>query len=139
MSEELIGVLIGGVIGILGGLATTMYLTVLTNRRRARSIRSIAVAEIIAISRKVQRFLDGQSSPDGLSASTPMLTSISSELGFLTLREAILFRHVVTLDMEVRKERTTAKAEMVVETAEAAILEFGAHKYLGLTAEAEIG
>ena len=110
MSEQLLGVIIGGVIGVVGSLSTTMIVAINSNRRRAKAIRAIAKGEIIAIKEKAERYINGKSSKLGLGASTPMLTSIASELGFLSDNQAIALRRAVTLDMEMRKEETKEKA-----------------------------
>lgn len=121
MSAELWGVVIGGVIGVVGGLATTLFTTILSNRRRAKAIRAIAKGEITAIKEKAERFIGGQSSAAGLGASTPMLTSIASELGFLSENQAVALRRAVTLDMEMRKEESKDKAKLAVKACEDAL------------------
>lgn len=121
MSAELWGVIIGGIIGVAGTLSTTFLTTTLTNRRRAKAIRAIAKGEIIAIKEKAERFIDGQSSKAGLGASTPMLTSIASELGFLSEEQAVALRRAVTLDMEMRKEESKEKAKLAVQACEDAL------------------
>jgi hypothetical protein len=87
MSAQLLGVLIGGVIGVIGSLSTTLLVTTLSNRRRARAIRAIAKGEVVAIKEKEERFINRQSTSAGLAASTPMLTSTASELGYLYILE----------------------------------------------------
>ena len=91
MTAELWGVIIGGIIGVVGTLSTTLLTTTLSNRRRAKAIQAIAKGEIIAIKEKAERFIDDQSSVVGLGASTPMLTSIASELGFLSEDQAVVY------------------------------------------------
>ncbi len=118
MPVELIAVIIGGIIGIIGSLSTTVLVTTLSNRRRTRAIRAIAKGEIVAIKEKAERFLSGQSNKSGLGASTPMLTSIASELGFLSEEQAIALRRAVTLDMEMRKEESQSKAKLTVQACE---------------------
>ena len=118
MSNELVGVIIGGVIGILGGLTTSFLVTYLTNRRRTKAIRAIAKSEVTAIKEKALRYLEGQSTLEELGASTPLLTSIASELGCLSEEEAIVLRRAVTLDMELRERGSKAKAQLVVQTCE---------------------
>ncbi|MFC1512203.1 hypothetical protein ACFL5H_03300 [Candidatus Latescibacterota bacterium] len=114
MTSELWGVVIGGIIGIMVTLSTTLITITLSNRRRAKAIRAIAKSEIIAIKEKAERFLGGESSPLGLGASTPMLTSIASELGFLSEEQAVALRRAVTLDMEMRKEESIQKATLAI-------------------------
>ncbi len=121
MSPELWGVIIGGVIGVVGGLSTTLFTTILSNRRRAKAIRAIAKGEIVAIKEKAERFIGGQSSAVGLGASSPMLTSIASELGFLSEDQAVALRRAVTLDMEMRKEESKEKAKLAVKACEDAL------------------
>jgi hypothetical protein len=121
VSNELIAVIIGGLIGIAGGLSTTLMSTILANRRRTRAIRAIAKGEIVAIKEKAERFLNEQSSKVGLSASTPMLISIASELGFLSEDQAVALRRAVTLDMEMRKEESKPKAELTIQACEEAL------------------
>lgn len=121
MSAELWGVVIGGVIGVVGGLSTTLFTTILSNRRRAKAIRAIAKGEITAIKEKAERFISGQSSTAGLGASTPMLTSIATELGFLSEDQAVALRRTITLDMEMRKEESKDKAKLAIKACEDAL------------------
>ena len=121
MSTEVVAVIVGGAIGIIGSIGTTVFITVLSNRQRAKSIRAIAKAEVTAIKEKIQRYIDGKSSMQELSASTPMLTSIASEIGFLSDEQAIAFRRAVTLDMEMRKKGTEQKASLAVQACEEAL------------------
>ena len=120
MSDQLLGVVIGGMIALVGGISMTYLVAWQTNRRRAKSIRVIAKAEVTSIRDKVQRYLDG-GSPQVLSASTPMLTSIAPELGFLTAEQAVAFRQVVTLTMEIQQEPSQAKAELTPTACENAL------------------
>ncbi len=121
MSTELVAVIVGGAIGIIGSIGATFLITVLSNRQRARSIRAIARAEITAIKEKAQRYIDGLSSIHELEASTPMLKSIATEIGFLSPEQAIAFRRAVTLDMEMRKEGSKDKALLAVKACDEAL------------------
>ena len=121
MSTELIAVIIGGAIGTIGSLGTTLLLDILKNKRRAKSIGSIAAAEITAVKEKAQRYLNGKSDLAELAASTPMLTSIVSEIGYLSSKQVIAFRRVVTLDMEMRKAGNKDKATLTVEACNEAL------------------
>jgi len=98
-----------------------MVVTISSNRRRAKAIRAIAKGEVIAIKEKAERYINGQSSKAGLGASTPMITSIASELGFLSEKQAIALRRAVTLDMEMRKEETIEKAKLSVKACDEAL------------------
>ena len=122
MTANLWGVIIGGIIGVVGTLSTILLTITLSNRRRAKAIRAIAKGEIIAIKEKAERFIESQSTTAGLGASTPMLTSIASELGFLSEDQAIALRRAVTLDMEMRKEESKEKAKLAVEVCEDALV-----------------
>ena len=121
MSSELIAVVIGGIIGMVGTLTTTLVLQVRNDRKRNKSIQAITKAEIIAIKEKAQRFVDSQSNAEELSASTPMLTSIASQLGYLSVERAIAFRRTVTLDMEMRQSKTKEKAATAIKACEEAL------------------
>jgi len=81
-----------------------------------------AKGEIIAIKEKAERFIESQSTTAGLRASTPMLTSIASELGFLSEDQAIALRRAVTFDMEMRKEESKEKAKLAVKVCEDALI-----------------
>ena len=70
---------------------------------RLMSIKGIILGETIAIKEKAQRYLDGNSTIEELRASTPMLTSIASELWYLNPDQIIAYRRAVTLDMEMRE------------------------------------
>ncbi len=80
MSEQIVAVIVGAVIGSLSSILITIVLSDLKDRKRKKSIRAITAAEVTAIMEKAQRFIDEQSDPEELSASTPMLTSIASEI-----------------------------------------------------------
>ena len=114
MSTELVAVLIGGALAIVGSLATTYIFNVSELQRRARSIRSLAVAEVTAIQEKAQRYVDDISTKEEVVASTPMLTSIASELGYLDSKQVISYRRILTLDMEMRKGMRTEKARATI-------------------------
>ena len=121
MSSQLFSVIIGGIIGIIGSLSTTIVITISSNRKRAKAIRVIAKGEIVAIKEKAERYIIGNSSKAGLSASTPLLTSIASEIGFLSEAQAIALRRAITLDMEMRKEETKEKAQIAVQACDEAL------------------
>ena len=110
MSSEVVAAIAGGVIGIMGSMSATFLILILSNRRRAVAIRAIVEAEIIAIQEKAERYIGGHSTLKELGASTPMLTSITSEIGFLSAEQAVAFRRSVTLDMEMRTEGSKDKA-----------------------------
>jgi len=121
MSSQLFSVIIGGIIGIIGSLSTTIVITISSNRKRAKAIRVIAKGEITAIKEKAERYIIGKSSKTGLSASVPLLTSIASEIGFLSEAQAIALRRAITLDMEMRKEETKEKAQIAVQACDEAL------------------
>jgi len=81
---------------------------------RTESIKGIILGETIAIKEKAERYLNGESTVDELSASTPMLTSITSELRFLTPDQIIAYRRAVTIDMEMRKTGSVEKAKAAI-------------------------
>jgi len=121
MLSELIAVIVGSIIGIVGSLTTTLFLQVRGDRKRRQSIQAITKAEITAIKEKAQRFVDAKSSVEEVSASTPMLTSIASQLGDLSPEQVIAFRRTVTLDMEMRQGKTKEKAVATIEACEKAL------------------
>ena len=121
MSNEIIAVIIGGIIGIIGSLSTTMLFTISSNQRRSKAIRAVAIGEITAIKEKAERYIHGQSTKEGLSASTPMLTTIAPELGFLSENEVIYLRRVITLDMEMRREETAEKTNLAIQACDEAL------------------
>lgn len=125
MSNELTFALIGGAIGIVAGSVPVILTTILSNRRRVKSIKSIALAEITAIKEKAERYLADESNREELAASTPLLTSIASEFGFLSHSEAIALRRTITLDMEMRASANIEKARLTIDACDAALLLFG--------------
>ena len=114
MSEQIIAVIVGAVIGSLSSLVTALFLFNLSDRRRRKSIQAIAAAEVTTIMEKAQRYIDEQSDKEELSASTPMLISIASEIGLLSPKQVIAFRRAVTLDMEMRKTGNKEKAQIAI-------------------------
>ncbi len=121
MSEQIIAVIVGAVIGSLSSLVTALSLSNLSNRRRRKSIQAIAAAEVTTIMEKAQRYIDEQSDKEELSASTPMLISIASEIGLLSPKQVIAFRRTVTLDMEMRKTGNKEKAQMAISACKEAL------------------
>ncbi len=121
MSEQIIAVIVGAVIGSLISLVTALFLFNLSNRRRRKSIQAIAAAEVTTIMEKAQRYIDEQSDKEELSASTPMLISIASEIGLLSPKQVIAFRRTVTLDMEMRKTGNKEKAQMAISACKEAL------------------
>lgn len=121
MSEQIIAVIVGAVIGFLSSLVTALFLSNLLNRRRRKSIQAIAAAEVTTIMEKAQRYIDDQSDKEELSASTPMLISIASEIGLLSPKQVIAFRRTVTLDMEMRKTGNKEKAQMAISACKEAL------------------
>lgn len=77
--------------------------SVSTGTEKSRSIKGVILAETLAIKEKAHRYLDGNSTLEELRASTPMLTSIASELSYLKTDQIIAYRRAVTLDMEMKK------------------------------------
>jgi hypothetical protein len=124
MSSEL-AILIGAGIGIVGSLGTTLFLKILEYSRRAKSIRAIAAAEVTSIKEKAQRFLDGKSSLDEFSASSPMLVAIANELGYMSPSQVIAFRRTITLDMEVQKQGNKEKAQTMIDACDRALALLG--------------
>ncbi len=121
MSDQIIAVIVGAVIGSLSSLVTALCLSNLSNRRRRKSIQAIAAAEVTTIMEKAQRYIDEQSDKEELSASTPMLISIASEIGLLSPKQVIAFRRTVTLDMEMRKTGNKEKAQMAISACKEAL------------------
>jgi hypothetical protein len=120
MSSELYGVLIGGLLGITASL----LMNIVEVRRRSRSIKAVAAAEITAIKEKAERFINGESTLKEFNASTPVLTSIATELGFLSPKQAIAFRRVVTLDMEMRTTGNKEKIHATIKVCKQALKYF---------------
>jgi gas vesicle protein len=121
MSAELIGVMVGGAIGIIGTLIATIITRVMDGKRNRKSIVAIAAAEVVAIKEKAQRYLNDSSSAEELGASEPMLTSIASQLGYLTVNEAVALRRTITLDMELRIAGNKEKATQTIEACREAL------------------
>lgn len=112
MEPELIGVIIGGIIGISGGILTIVLFKLIETRQRRNSIVRITKAEITAIKEKAERFLEGKSDLEEVRSSAPLWMSLAPELGFLSVDQAVAARRAITLDMEMRK---TGKQEKVEE------------------------
>jgi hypothetical protein len=117
------GTIVGGIIGIVTGSVTTFIGITLVNRRRAKSIRTVARAEVVSIREKAERYLNGQSNELEMCASTPLLTSIAPEIGFLKEDQAVALRRVITLDMEMRKCKSKDKATQVIDACTLALKE----------------
>ena len=119
MQPELIGVIIGGIIGISGGILTTILFKLMETRQRRNSVVRITKAEITVIPEKAERFLEGKSDLKELKSSTPLWMSLAPELGFLSVDQAVAARRAITLDMEMR---TTGKREKAEECKKACLI-----------------
>ncbi len=124
MSGQLLAVIIGGLIGIVGSTASMIIISALSHRRRSNSIRAVVQAEVTAIREKAQRFINGESTVAELGASAPMLTTIATEIGFLSPQQAVSFRRAVTLDMEMRVGGNREEAAQAVSACEDALERF---------------
>lgn len=111
MQPELIGVIIGGIIGISGGILTTILFKLMETRQRRNSVIRITKAEITVIKEKTERFLEGKTDFEELKSSTPLWMSLAPELGFLSVDQAVAARRAITLDMEMRPTGKREKAE----------------------------
>ena len=121
MDSQVVAGIAGGAIGIMGSMGATFLILVLSNRRRASAIRAVVEAEVIAIKEKAQRYIDDDSTLQELRASTPLLTSVAGEIGFLSPEQAVTFRRSVTLDSEMRIEGKKEKATAAVEACQKAL------------------
>jgi ABC-type lipoprotein release transport system permease subunit len=122
MSPEIIAVVIGSIIGTVCTLLATLLIKGMEDNRRSKSVKAFVKAEITAIKDKAERYLEGESSPEELSASTPIYSgNIMSEIGYLTPNQVISFRRAVTLDMEMRKDREKDKAKLTMQACEKAL------------------
>ena len=57
MSEQIIAVIVGAVIGSLSSLVTALFLFNLSDRRRRKSIQAIAAAEVTTIMERLSGIL----------------------------------------------------------------------------------
>jgi len=122
MGPELIGVIIGGIIGISGGLLNAIVFHQIDKRRRRKSIISTAIAEITAIKEKAERFINEKSSLDELKSSTPLWSgTLALELGFISIDQTVATRRAVTLDMEMRRTGRKEKAQQCIEACQYAL------------------
>ena len=89
----------------LGSLSNNAYLEPqpVRNPGSQYSIKAVLVGEVIAMKEKAQRYIDGQSTREEMSASTPLLTTIATELIQVPEEQIVAYRRTVTLDMEMRK------------------------------------
>ncbi len=92
------------------------------------SIKAVLVGEVVAMKEKAQRYIDGQSTKEEMSASTPLLTSIATELVRLPEDQVVAYRRTVTLDMEMRKTGNKEKAIEVIAACEEALRLLGKGK-----------
>ncbi len=121
MESQLIGVIIGGIIGISGGILASVVHRLAEARQRRNSIIRITKAEITAIKEKAERFLGGKSGVEELRSSTPLWMSLAPELGFLSVDQAVAARRAITLDMEMRKTASRQKVEECKKACELAL------------------
>jgi len=121
MSSELIGVIVGGVIGVTGGLVTMIVHGVIEGHRRRKAIQEFMQAEVTGMLEKAKRFLASESSCKQLAASSPVLVSMATELKYLKGAELVAVRKAIILDMELRAEATETKAKACIDACESAL------------------
>lgn len=124
LSYDLVAVLVGGLIGILGGVATTITNKAFDLRQKRKVIRNTLRAEVMAIQDKCQRFLDGESTMAEMKGSIPLWTSLAGELGYLTPKQAEASRRAITLNMELRHSGSMDTARKCLEASREAVALF---------------
>ena len=125
-SSQLLGVLVGGLIGTVGSFGTTFLIHHLQNRRRAKSVKSIVVSETVAVMERAERYLASRADSKlmELQSSTPLLTAIAAEMGFLSISQAEAYRRVVSLSMEMTVDGNEEKVRAAIEACREALTLF---------------
>lgn len=111
MSGQLLGVIVGGGIGIIGGLASTVLIRAVENRRRKKAIRALVQAELENIADRCHRYLAGRIDRNGLRASKPIWQSFMPEVAFLTAQQAVASRKAIGLSKEAAETGSKEIAE----------------------------
>ncbi len=114
MSAELNGVIIGGVIGILGGLGTTLLLEGLKKKLNIDLAKTMATAEVVTVKKRTQRLADGRSSFEQFRASSSTLLPITSILSYLCPEQLSAFLKVIALDNQVKTFDQLVKASLLL-------------------------
>jgi hypothetical protein len=108
---------VGGLIAIVAGVGV-IYLE---RQQRAKSIRTVAIAEVSSVLDKSQRYLDGHINSVELIVTSPMLISIASELGLLKPPQAVAYRNVVVRFSELKASENRERALDVIAACKVAL------------------
>jgi hypothetical protein len=121
MTNELLGVLIGGLIAIAGSVLTTWLAQQWEYNRRRESISAIVKAEVMSAKEMSERYLAGESSLEELKNATPLWKSMPPDLSFLGEEQAVAARLALTLHFELQASGDRNKAQMCVDACKRAI------------------
>lgn len=110
----MLGVIIGGCIGIIGSLLTTLLREQL-GRRRTKSMVSNAIrAQIEFTKDKAQRFKEGKMTVDELRAGRPLYKSLADNFGFLSQIQAEISSKALLMYYELAEGGRREKADDVI-------------------------
>ena len=119
--SELLGVIIGGLIAIIGSVIATWWATYLEYKRRRQCIVGLVKAEVTAAKEMSQRFRYGLSTLKEIQNATPLWKSMPPDISFLTEEQAVAARRALTLHFELQAIGDKAKAEMCIIACEEAL------------------
>ena len=117
---ELIGVVVGGLIAIVGSVLATWWANHLEYTKRRKSIIGLVKAEVTAAKEMSERLRDGKSTLKEIQNATPLWKSMPPEVSLLTEEQAVAARRALTLHFELQASGDKSKAQMCIDACEEA-------------------
>lgn len=128
MSNELLAVIIGGAIGILGGLLTSLLGLWWDAQRAKKAISNAIVAQVEFAKGKVERYKSGIEAHSELRAGKPLFKAFAENVGNLSPKQAIESTKALLMYFEFAEGGKIERADEVISACDEALKSFGVTK-----------
>lgn len=128
MSNELLAVIIGGTIGILGSLLTSVLGMWWNERKAKKAISNAIIAQIKFARGKVKRYKSGEISFLEFAAGKPLFKAFADNVGNLSSKQAIASTEALLLYYEFAESGKIERADEVIAACDKALKSFKAEK-----------
>ena len=124
MSNEAIAAIIGGVIGIVGGLLTSLLGFWWHARRAKEAISNAIVAQVEFAKGKVERYKSGNLTLTELAAGKPLFKAFADNVGNLSTKQAVESTKALLMFFEFVESGKVERADEVIVACDEALKSF---------------
>lgn len=114
MSNELLAVIVGGSVGILGSLLTTLLGLWWSARRTRSAISNAIIAQLEFAKDKAHRYKQGDLSEDELKAGRPLFKALADNVGYLSAEQATESSKALLMYFEFAQSGKITRADEVI-------------------------